>query len=106
MDPAILKGVGPVFSSVKKWICLQRVMERDSCRLDKLKATLPQKNSILTAIYVSEKNKTFQLGLIDYKDEFTAKPSSLQEIWESMVCFFFLIFKEKIGNLRGKYGKS
>ena len=93
MDPAILKGVGTVFSSVKKWICLQRVMERDSCRLDKLKATLLQKNSILTAIYGSEKNKTFQLGLIDYKDEFTAKLSSLQEIWESMVSvFFFLIF--------------
>ena len=30
MDPAIFKGIGPVFSSARKWIYLQHVMERDS----------------------------------------------------------------------------
>ena len=43
MDPAIFKGIGPVFSSARKWICLQHVMERNSYKLDKLKATLSQK---------------------------------------------------------------
>ena len=63
MNAAIFNGVCPVFPAAKKRICLQHIMERDGHKLDKLKATLPQKNSILAAIYGSEKCKTFQLGL-------------------------------------------
>ena len=50
MDPEIFNEIGLVFSPSKKSVCMQNVMERDIYKLDKLKATLAHKNSILIAI--------------------------------------------------------
>ena len=50
MDPEIFNEIGLVFSPSKKSVCMQNVMERDIYKSDKLKATLPHKNSILIAI--------------------------------------------------------
>ena len=47
IDPEIFSAIGPVFSYAKKWIYLQHVIERDSYKLDKLKAILPQKKQCI-----------------------------------------------------------